>query len=62
LTNEFAISRLKNRSRWLEKKIVENTASGQPTFWYEQDRDALAIGVAAIEYVIATQEYEQSQQ
>lgn len=61
MTNEQAIHRLLNRDRWLEKKVAEAVEQGQQTFWFEQDRESIALAIAAIKYVIAVEEYEQSQ-
>jgi len=61
VTNEQAIHRLLNRDRWLEKKVAEAVEQGQQTFWFEQDRESIALAIAAIKYVIAVEEYEQSQ-
>ena len=61
VTNETAIHRLLNRDRWLQKKVAEAVTLGQQTFWFEEDRQSIAISIAAIKYVIAVEEYEQSQ-
>jgi hypothetical protein len=58
-----AIDRLKNRDRWLLNRIEEIQAEDatRPTYFLERDRESIAIAVAAIEYVIAVEQYEASQ-
>lgn len=61
LTNQQAISRLRKRGEYVQRKIDELTAEGKPVFWFLQDLEAVQIGIAAIEYVIAMEAYEASQ-
>jgi hypothetical protein len=61
MTNHDAIKRLQNRDEYLVAKIAAIEAEGRSAFWFYADREALAIAIAAIEYVIEMQKYEQSQ-
>jgi hypothetical protein len=61
LSNHEAIKRLQNRDSFLQKKIDEKLVAGEQTRWLIYDREALAVGIAAIEFVIATELYEASQ-
>lgn len=61
MTNQQAISRLKNRDEFLARKIAEVTAEGRDAYWFGQDRESIAIAIACIEYTQAMTDYEQSQ-
>ena len=56
-----AISRLKNRDHYLEEKILDFASQGKQTHWLEQDREAIALAISALEYLAQVQEYEASQ-
>ena len=61
ISNEGAIWRLKNRDRWIQSKISDCLRAGEPVDWFLMDRESIAIAIAAIEFVIATESYEASQ-
>jgi hypothetical protein len=61
LTPHEAIARLENRDRFLAVKIEGLIAENRPTFWLEQDREAIALAVSALDYLHQVQEYEASQ-
>jgi hypothetical protein len=61
ITNQEAIKRLQNRDRYLAEKIEEKLAVGESVRWFLADREAIAVAVAAIEFVIETENYEASQ-
>jgi len=50
-----------NRDEYLQRKIDEKLVAGEEVRWFLADRESLAIAIAAIEYVIEVQKYEQSQ-
>jgi hypothetical protein len=61
MTPQEAIARLLHRDSYLASKIAECEADGKHTFWFRQDRDALAMAISALEFLDATQQYEASQ-
>jgi hypothetical protein len=61
ITNQQAIERLQNRDEYLQQKIEEKLVLGEQVRWFIADREALAIAISAIEFVIATEIYEASQ-
>jgi hypothetical protein len=61
ITNEEAIRRLQNRDRYLQQKIEDKLVAGEQVRWFVYDREAIAIAIAAVQFVIETQEYEASQ-
>jgi hypothetical protein len=61
ITNKEAIKRLENRDGFLQKKIEEKLILGESVRWLLADREALAVAIAAVQFVIETEEYEASQ-
>jgi hypothetical protein len=54
-----AISRMRDRDQYLQKKIA--AAPEGKSYWLEQDREAIALAIACMNYTYAMQEYEASQ-
>jgi hypothetical protein len=61
ITNQEAVKRLQNRDSYLARKIEEKLVQGDYVGWFIADRESIAIAIAAIEFVIATEAYEATQ-
>jgi hypothetical protein len=61
MTPQEAICRLQSRDNYVARKITELQAEGHQTFWFEQDRESIALAISALEYLHQVQEYEASQ-
>jgi hypothetical protein len=60
VTEQRALEMLEKRADWLIRRIGELEAQGRPTNGLRCDRGANEVALAAVKFVIATQEYEQS--
>ena len=62
MTNQDALFSLRKRGEWIESRIAHCIAIDDDRVrFFERDRDVNAFAIAAIEFVIATEEYEASQ-
>lgn len=61
LSNQQAIARLVGRDRYLETKILEMQAERRSVHWLLQDREAIALAIAALEFVILSLAYDEAQ-
>jgi hypothetical protein len=53
-----AIGRLRNRDHYLKEQIEQKP---DRSFWFQLDRESIAIAISCIEYTEKMQEYEASQ-
>ena len=61
MTPQMAITRLQNRDVHLAERISQNLAKSVSSYWLEQDREAIALAISALEYLHNVNEYEASQ-
>ncbi len=54
-----AIGRMRNRDQYLQTKIA--AAPEGKSYWFEHDREAIALAISALIYLQQMNEYEASQ-
>ena len=62
MTPMQAVDRLRKRDEYLAGKIAELQAQNKPTYWFELDRESIAVAVSALQYLHDVQAYEAAQQ
>ncbi len=61
MTNQEAIRNFQRRDGYIVGRIEALTLEGKPTSGLEKDREAIALALAALQFVVATLEYEAAQ-